>query len=242
MEVEGINVFYGEVQVLFDVSITVSQGELAAIVGPNGSGKTTLLRTIQGLLHPATGEVRFHGQRIDRYPANQLVGLGLASIPEGRHLFPEMSVRENLELGAYTPRARANTAATLELVLAMFPVLRERAQEQAGRLSGGEQQMLAIARGLMSRPQLLLLDDPFAGLAHNVSARFCETLQMINDDGLTILVAGQHVRRLLTIASRAYLIEAGRITMEGTGRAMLESERLRRALLAASITSLTRRP
>jgi len=229
--VENLDVYYGDFQVLWGISMHVHAGEVVAIVGPNGSGKTTLLKTIQGLLHPARGAIYLNGQRIDRFPVNHLVEQGIAMIPEGRLLFPEMSVRENLELGAYPLRARSHTLETLELVYDLFPNLRAKQSQRASALSGGEQQMIAIGRGLMSRPRLLMLDDPFLGLARRIMDHFCNTLAKVNQDGTTILMAGQHVRRLLMICNWAYLLEAGRVVHEGPGQELLESEELRRALL-----------
>lgn len=231
LEVDAIDVHYGDVQALWGVSLRVEAGELVAILGPNGSGKTTLLRAIQGLLRPTPGAIRLRGERIDGWPAYRRVERGLASIPEGRHLFLEMTVRENLELGAYTPRARGGRADTLDLVFALFPTLAGRSNAPARTLSGGQQQMLAIARGLMSQPEILLLDDPFLGLARNVTTRFCETLKKINHGGLTVIVAGQHVRRLLGLADRAYLLEAGRVLLEGPAAALADDPRLQRAVL-----------
>jgi len=225
---------YGDAVVVRDLSLHVHEGEFVALVGPNGAGKTTTLRTIQGLIRPARGEVWLRGERIDDLPPHERVARGLVSIPEGRRLFPHMTVRENLELGAYTHRARETFAESLAMVHTVFPVLRERAGELAGNLSGGQQQTLAIARGLMARPHVLLLDDPLRGLERRVMTRFCEAMQGINDGGLTILVTGQHVRRLLNLARRAYLLEAGQATMEGPGPALLASERLRLALLTGS--------
>lgn len=231
LEVKGIDVFYGDIQTLWGVSLEVHEGEIVSLVGPNGSGKTTLFKTIQGLLHPVSGEIRFLGQRIDRLPPYQLVELGLAYIPEGRRLFTEMSVRENLEVGAYIPQARGRAREALDLAYELFPTLKEKERELAGNLSGGEQQMLAVARGLMSQPKLLLLDDPFLGLARGVAARFCQALRRLNHGGITILVTGQHVQRLLRLAHRAYMLEAGRIVLEGEGEELLHNEHLRGVLL-----------
>lgn len=230
LQVKGIDVFYGNIQALWDITLRVDQGELVAIVGPNGSGKTTILKTIQGLLRPASGEIYFMGQRIDSLPPHSLVDMGLTYIPERRRLFPDMSVQENLEVGAYRPRARAKMAETFELVLDIFPALKDKVKRRAATLSGGEQQMLAVARGLMSRPKLLLLDDPFLGLAPLVIAKFCETIRAISDEGIAILLVGQHVRRILRLAGRAYLLEIGKISMEGAGEELLDEEAVRKAL------------
>ncbi|MBI3075824.1 MAG: ABC transporter ATP-binding protein [Deltaproteobacteria bacterium] len=230
LEVRRIHVAYGPVPVLRDVSLQAQQGEIVGVVGPNGSGKTTLLRTIQGLLRPLAGEIYFLGARVDGRAAYELIDLGVSCIPEGRRLFDDMSVRENLEVGAYAPRARDLVRDNLGRVFTMFPVLEAKADWPAARLSGGEQQMLALARGLMSRPRLLLMDDPFLGLGREVVPRFCEYLKGINHGGVTIVVAGQHVRRILSLASRAYLLEAGQITLEGRGEELLASAHLQAVL------------
>lgn len=231
LEVERISVSYDDVQVLKEVSLQVHPGEFVALVGPNGAGKTTLMRTIMGLLHPRSGAIRLEGRRIDGLPPYEIAAAGVAAIPEGRHLFGEMTVQENLELGAYLPHARTQQAQTVALINRLFPVLSEKASEQAEHLSGGEQQMVAIARGLMSRPRVLLLDDPFLGLARNVIGRFCQALRVVTDQGLTVLATGQHVRRLLRLAHRAYLLDEGRMILEGSGAELLESERVRHTLL-----------
>ncbi len=233
LEVERIDVFYDHVHVLHDVTLHVAPGEMVALVGPNGSGKTTLLRTIQGLLRPADGEIRLAGERIDHLPAYERVMRGIAMIPETRHLFPEMTVEENLELGAYPERARREMRELLDMVYALFPALWEKRHDRVSTLSAGQQQMVVIGRALMSRPRVLLLDDPFVGLSRKVMDRFCETLARINDGGLTVLIAGQHVRRLLRLADRAYLIEQGRVVLEGPGRALLEDPYLQAVLLGS---------
>ena len=230
LQMKGINVFYGKVQALWEVNLQVGKGELVAIVGPNGAGKTTILKTIQGLLRPASGEITFLGERIDGLSPHLLVEKGLTYIPERRRLFPEMNVLENLEVGAYNQRAREKISETFALVFDLFPTLKGKVKRRADTLSGGEQQMLAVARGLMSRPRLLLLDDPFLGLAPLVIARFCETIRAISDEGIAVLLAGQHVRRILRLAARAYLLETGRISLEGAGEEFLEEEAVRKAL------------
>ncbi len=231
LRVRELHVFYGEAQVLDRVSLTVRGGEIVAVVGPNGSGKTTLLRTIQGL-HPArSGEIWLGNDRIEGLPAHAVVARGVTCIPEGRRLFMSMTVRENLEVGAYLPPARERMVKALAEVHALFPVLQAKDRALAATLSGGEQQMLALGRGLMTRPQLLLLDDPFMGLAPRTIADLCHTLRALSDRGIGILIAGQHVRRILTLAGRAYLLEQGRITEHAPGNQLLHSPHLRRALL-----------
>ncbi|RME46606.1 MAG: ABC transporter ATP-binding protein [Chloroflexi bacterium] len=231
LRINQVDVFYGQAHVLRDLSLHVNRGEMVAIVGPNGSGKTTLLRTIQGLMHPADGAIWLEDQRIDRLPAYRLVEEGVALIPEARHLFLDMTVRQNLELGAYTRRARQEMSALLDRVYSLFPVLWEKRDEPACRLSAGQQQMLVIGRGLMAHPKLLLLDDPFLGLARGVTDRFCETLADINHGGVTVLIAGQNVRRLLRLSDRAYLVERGEVVLEGEGDALLEDPHLKEVLL-----------
>jgi len=233
LTVRNLEAGYDGLQVLFGVSLTAHRGEVVAVVGPNGSGKSTLLKAIQGLVTPRGGEIWFCGERIDGLPAHAVVERGVTTIPENRLLFPDMTVRENLEVGGYSRRARPHAAASLEVVCRLFPVLRARASAWADSLSGGEQQMLAVGRGLMARPSLLLLDDPFVGLAPAVTAGFCGTLREVAEEGITILLVGQHVRRILKMAGRAYLLDAGRIVEEGPGPVLLQAPGVRKALLGA---------
>jgi len=231
LRVQDLDVFYGDAQALYQVSLTLQGGEIVAVVGPNGSGKSTLLRTIQGL-HPARqGEIWLGGDRVNGLAAHEVVARGVTLIPEGRRLFLSMTVRENLEIGAYLAAARRRMAEGLTGVHALFPVLRGKAKMQAATLSGGEQQMLALGRGLMAQPTVLLLDDPFMGLAPRTIAGLCDTLRALADQGIGILIVGQHVRRILTLAGRAYLLEQGRITDHAPGTQLLTSLHLRRALL-----------
>ncbi|MDR7554325.1 MAG: ABC transporter ATP-binding protein [Armatimonadota bacterium] len=222
---------YGRLAAVRDVSLTVEAGELVAVVGANGAGKTTTLRVLSGLLRPWGGEVWFDGVRIDGRPAHEIVGRGLGHIPEGRRLFPEMTVRENLEMGAYPRHAKAARRQTLELVFTLFPVLRDRQRQLAGTLSGGEQQMLAIGRGLMGRPRLLLLDEPSIGLAPLMVARIFEVVAAINREGIAVLLVEQNVHHALQLARRAYVLEHGAVVAEGEGRALLQRDELRRACL-----------
>lgn len=231
LDVRDLDVFYGEAQVLHRVSLTVQGGEIVALVGPNGSGKSTLLRTIQGLHRARRGEIRLGGDRIDGLAAHEVVARGVTCIPEGRRLFLGMSVGENLEVGAYLAPARARMAEGLSQVHALFPVLRGKDKLLAASLSGGEQQMLALGRGLMARPALLLLDDPFMGLAPRTIVSLCDTLRTLGRQGIGVLIAGQHVRRILGLAGRAYLLEQGRISAHAPGPELLHSPHLRRALL-----------
>jgi len=231
LDIDRIDVFYGAAHVLRDLTLKVNHGEMVALVGPNGSGKTTLLRTIQGLMHPIGGAIRLAGERIDSLPAYRLVEEGVALIPEARHLFLDMTVHQNLELGAYTRRARQEMPFLLDRVYHLFPALWEKRREPASSLSAGQQQMLVIGRGLMAHPTLLLLDDPFLGLARGVTNRFCETLANINHGGVTVLIAGQNVRRLLRLSDRAYLVECGQVVMEGEGAVLLQDPHLKEVLL-----------
>ncbi|HID86377.1 MAG TPA: ABC transporter ATP-binding protein [Anaerolineae bacterium] len=231
LEVNGINVFYGDIQALWDVSFEVEEGELVVVVGSNGAGKTTTLKTISGLLHPDGGSIAFLGQRIDRASPHHIVELGIAHIPEGRRLFPFMTVLENLEMGAYTRRARAKRRESLGWVFQLFPILEERRDQLAGTLSGGEQQMLAIGRGLMSRPQLLMLDEPSLGLAPRLVLDVFNTVKQINEEGVTVVLVEQNVHHALELADRAYVLENGRITLQGTGRDLLENDYVKEAYL-----------
>ncbi|HEY1721585.1 MAG TPA: ABC transporter ATP-binding protein [Magnetospirillaceae bacterium] len=207
---------YGEIQVLHGVSITVRKGSITALLGSNGAGKTTLMRTIAGVLMHTAGTLLFAGNPMDRTGPDQRVAAGMALVPEGRLVFPDLSVEENLLLGAYTPRARKGRAARFEKMYAMFPKLRERRRQSAGALSGGEQQMLALARGMMSEPSLLLLDEPSLGLAPQVAAQMFDTIKTIRDDGHSILIVEQDLMGTLNIADYGYVMENGRITVEGS--------------------------
>ena len=231
LTLDAVSVSYGEVQALCDISLDVQQGEIIALVGSNGAGKTTTLKTISGLLHPSSGNIQFEGKPIERLSAHEIVALGIAHIPEGRRLWANMTVRENLEMGAYTQRARAVRTQTTIEVLRMFPRLAERPQQLAGTLSGGEQQMLAIARGLLSRPKLLMLDEPSLGLAPVLVKEVFSAVQRINQDGVTILLVEQNTHVALSIAARAYVLETGRVAMTGSGAALLNDARVKEAYL-----------
>lgn len=231
LELEGVDVFYGDLQALHGVSLTVGSGEIVTLVGGNGAGKTTALRTISGLLRPRRGAIRFDGRPLDRLPPDRIVEAGVVQVPEGRKLFPTLTVRENLELGAYSGRARPTRAETLESVMARFPILRERAGQRAGSLSGGEQQMCVIARALMARPSLLMLDEPSLGLAPMVVQEIFRIIREINAQGVTVLLVEQNVRQALGASRRGYVLENGRIILSGTGQELLESERMLKAYL-----------
>jgi branched-chain amino acid transport system ATP-binding protein len=231
LSVLNINVFYGEVQALWDVSFEVEQGEICTLIGSNGAGKTTSIKTISGLLQPADGAITFAGERTEGLAAHRIVERGIAQVPEGRRLWPEMTVNENLELGAYTKKARAKRADTLRRVYEIFPQLAERRGQAAGTLSGGEQQMCAIGRGLMSLPRLLMLDEPSLGLAPLLVAEVFRIVHEINQTGVTVLLVEQNVRHTLELATRAYVLESGRIALSGTGRELLNNPQVQEAYL-----------
>jgi branched-chain amino acid transport system ATP-binding protein len=232
LTVEGLSAGYDGAVVLHEASLVVGPGEFVTLLGGNGAGKTTLLRAVTGLVRPRRGAIRLEGRRIDGLPPYRIAALGVAAVPEGRRLFGELSVRENLLLGAYQPAARERADETLAIVERLFAVLRERRAQPAASLSGGEQQMVAIGRGLMARPRLLVLDDPFLGLTGSVVAEVDGVLRrLVRNEGLTVLAAGQHVRRLLRLADRAYLLESGRIVLEGRGEALAVHPRVQRTLL-----------
>ncbi len=232
LSVRDVTVGYDERVVLARVSLDVPAGRFTALVGPNGAGKSTLLRAIAGVLPIAGGAIALDGLRVDGRPAWEVAARGIVLVPERHRFFAPLSVRENLELGACLPRARSAQDETLRTVLSIFPALAGRQGTAAGNLSGGEQQMLALGRGLMARPSFLCLDDPFLGLASPVTRRFCDGLREISSDGITVLAAGQHVRRLLRLADRAYLLDEGRIVLAGTGAELLRDDRLRRTLMS----------
>jgi branched-chain amino acid transport system ATP-binding protein len=231
IEVDKINVSYGRVQVLWRLSFKVEKRGITALIGPNGAGKTTTVLTIAGLLHPTSGAIRFLGKRIDRWPPYRVVDSGIALIPERRELFPRMTVLENLLLGAYTKRAREKLDDTLEWVYQVFPILKEREKQLAGTLSGGEQQMLAIGRGLMSRPSTLMLDEPSLGLAPMLVLKIFNVIQGLRDEGLTILLVEQNVYHALRMAEKGYILERGKVVLEGGGRELLENEYVKKAYL-----------
>jgi len=231
LRVSGINVSYGGAHVLWDVSLDVAEGETVTVVGSNGAGKSTLLKTISGLVRPTTGEMTFRGQRIDGLPPYRIVEMGIAHIPEGRKLFPQLTVLENLWLGAYTKRAHEKKNETLEQVFKRFPMLRERQKQLACTLSGGEQQMLAIARGLMSQPELLVLDEPSLGLAPKLVMQVFDSIREIKQTGVEVLLVEQNVRHALELADRAYVLETGRVTLEGSCRELVNDEHVKKAYL-----------
>ena len=220
---------YGAFTALWDVSLRVEAGEAVAVVGPNGAGKTTLLRAISGLIAPRAGSVVFEGAELAGHPAYDIVAHGIAHVPEGRRLFPQLTVAENLKMGAYLPSARARFRESLERVYGLFPALAERHRQRAGSLSGGEQQMLAVGRALMSRPKLILLDEPSMGLAPVLVLRLFDLIRRVREEGYTILVVEQNVRQVLKLVDRAYLLEVGRIKMEGRAADLAEQDFVRKA-------------
>jgi branched-chain amino acid transport system ATP-binding protein len=230
LDVRDLRVRYGSIEAVKGLTFSVAPGEIVCLIGANGAGKTTTLRTLSGLLRPAGGEVHYAGQRIDRLPAHAIVNAGLAHVPEGRRVFPFMSVRENLDMGAFT-RRDAGLAADLERVFELFPILRDRARQAAGTLSGGEQQMLAMGRALMARPQLLLLDEPSMGLAPIVVQRIFAIVREISRDGTTILLVEQNAAAALRLADRGYVLETGRIVLADAAAALLADEQVRKTYL-----------
>ena len=231
LEVNNLNVFYGKSQALDDVSLKVNEREIVALVGSNGAGKTTLLNTISGLLHPASGSVEFLDQKIDRLAPHKVMQLGICQIPEGRKLFSDMTVRENLEMGAYSSKAWKRRTETLERVYQLFPVLKERRKQSAKKLSGGERQMVAIGRGLMSSPRLCMFDEPSYGLAPKLFSEVLETIMHLREQGITIFMVEQNVRNTLEVADRAYVLENGRIVLEGKGKDLLQDDMVRKSYL-----------
>ena len=231
LHVEQLDVFYGDVQALDSVSLDVDDGAIVAIVGANGAGKTTLIRALAGMNRSAGGRVVFRGENILGWPSHRICNLGIGQVAEGRQIFPTLTVDENLDIGAMLPRARASRAENRERVLALFPVLAERVRQPAGTLSGGEQQMLAIARCLMGAPQLIMFDEPSLGLAPAIVHRLLDTIRDLNRHGVTCLLVEQNVALSLKLASRAYVLENGRVTLSGAGAELLADDRVRTAYL-----------
>ena len=231
LEIRGVDQYYGDLQVLHSLSMDVRDGEIVALVGPNAAGKSTTINMISGLITPRHGQIFFEGQRIDTLPPDQVVALGIVQIPEGRGLFPFMTVEENLDLGSYVRKARRSKTETMTRVLNLLPVLKERRTQMAGSLSGGEQQMLAIGRGLMAQPKLLMLDEPSLGLAPLMVQQCFEIVKEVHAQGTTVLLVEQNVHHALALADRGYVLENGRIVMSGTGADLLADPNLRKAYL-----------
>jgi branched-chain amino acid transport system ATP-binding protein len=231
LEIERLNVAYGDIQVLWDVSLAVEKGEVVAIVGSNGMGKTTIVRTVSGLVQPKSGSIRFAGEELGGKPCHRILAAGISHAPEGRQLFRDMTVYENLEMGAFGRTARERLADSLERVFSWFPKLRERRSQLAGTLSGGEQQMLAIARSYMSLPKLIMLDEPSLGLAPNIVDQILQVVRDLAGGGMTVMLVEQDVRKALKVSDRAYVIENGIVGMEGMAAELMDNDRVRKAYL-----------
>ena len=232
LKVEGLNVYYGSIHAIKGVSFEVNQGEIVTMIGANGAGKSTTMNTVAGLLKPKSGSITFEGHDITSTPASKVVSLGLALCPEGRRVFQQMSVRENLEMGGYT-RPAGELAASLDQVFEQFPRLKERQRQIAGTLSGGEQQMLAMARALMSKPRLLMLDEPSMGLAPIMVEQIFDIIRALHKSGTTILLVEQNAQMALSVANRAYVLETGKISMSGDAQELLHNDAVRKAYLGA---------
>ena len=231
LEVKNIQVAYGKIIAVKDVSVTVEKGEIVTLIGSNGAGKSTTLRTISGLIKPKSGEISFNGQRIDGMPGHEIVAMGICHSPEGRRIFPRMTVKENLELGAFLRNNKAEVAADMERVLDLFPRLKERIKQTAGTMSGGEQQMLAVSRALMGDPKLLLLDEPSMGLAPVLVELIFDTIVKIRKQGITILLIEQNATAALEVADRAYVLESGKVKMSGSAKELSSDDKVTKAYL-----------
>ena len=231
LNIENIDVNYGAIRALLQVSLEVNEGEIVALVGANGAGKSTTLRSISGLVRPQTGKIYFEGKEIQKYPPHKVVGIGISQVPEGRRVFPLMTVLENLELGAFSRKGKSEVKEDINNIFLKFPRLEERKQQLAGTLSGGEQQMLAIGRALMSRPKLLLMDEPSMGLAPMLVQEIFNIVKEINQTGTTILLVEQNARMALSIAHRAYVLETGSLVMSGNAKELAENEAVQKAYL-----------
>ncbi len=231
LKVDGINVYYGNIHALHDVSFSVNEGEIVTLIGANGAGKTTILKTVSGIMQPKSGTISFGNENISKMSANSIVKVGISQVPEGRRIFANLTVKENLEMGAYTRKDKANVRDDYEVVFSRFPRLKERIRQVAGTLSGGEQQMLAMGRALMARPKLLLMDEPSMGLAPLFVKEIFAIIKDINKSGTTVLLVEQNANMALSIANRAYVIETGRITLSGSAAELAKSEDVRKAYL-----------
>ncbi len=231
LKIENIDVAYGDVQVLFDISLDVEEGEVVSIIGANGAGKSTTLKTVSGLLHPTKGKIIFNNEEIEKYPPETIVEKGIIHVPEGRRLFPLMTVRENLEIGAYNSRAYEKEEETMKHVLELFPKLEERSRQLAGTLSGGERQMVAIGRGLMANPKILMMDEPSLGLAPILVKEIISAVEEIAKEGTTIILVEQNVHTALKISDRAYVLEQGQIVASGDAKELMVDPEVQRAFL-----------
>lgn len=233
LSVTNLNVFYGDAQALWDINFKVHEGEVFSIIGSNGAGKSTILKALSGLMHPSSGQIEFMGSRIDGKSPMEMVDIGISLVPEGRGLFSTLTVMENLELGAFTKRARPIMQKTLEQMANVFPIIRTRPNQLAGKMSGGEQQMVAIARALMSKPKLLILDEPSLGLAPIIVKGMFEIIAILKEQGATILLVEQNIHQALRIADHACVIKTGRITMIGTGQELLADPEIHKAYMGS---------
>lgn len=231
LKISGVNAFYGNIQALWDVSIEVGEGEIVTLIGANGAGKSTTLMSISGVVHPRSGSITFKGQSIHKLPPDKIVRLGISQSPEGRLIFPDMTVMENLELGAYLRGDKSGIKRDLDYAFGLFPILGKRAGQLGGTLSGGEQQMLAISRALMARPSLLLLDEPSLGLAPIIIKQIFDIIRTVNESGTTVFLVEQNANQALKIANRGYVMETGRITLEGSSESLLSNADVRKAYL-----------
>lgn len=231
LRVENIDVFYGDLQVLWDVSFEVKSGETVALVGANGAGKSTIIKTISGLNRPVSGSISFQDQSLDQTPAHRIIEHGIAHVPEGRRLFTEMTVRENLIMGSLSPEAKAKREETMEWVFGLFPRLKEREKQTTGTLSGGEQQMVAVGRGLMALPKLIMFDEPSLGLAPILVAEIFKIIERIRAEGVTVLIVEQNTKQTLEVCDRGYVLENGRIVLSDTGKALLNNDHVKQAYL-----------
>ena len=231
LRIEKLNFSYGDLKVLWDIDLEVREGEIVTVVGANGAGKSTILRNVSRLVKPGSGTVRFGETELNRLQPHEVVGLGIVQVPEARRIFPEMTVVENLRMGSYLPATRADRARNMERCFELFPRLKERARQLGGTMSGGEQQMLAIARGLMANPKVLLLDEPSLGLSPLFVKNIFGIIKQINQQGTTILLVEQNVYQSLRISNRAYVIETGRVVLSGTGQELLENAHVKKAFL-----------
>ncbi len=231
LQVENLQVFYGVIQAIKGISFEVNEGEIVALIGANGAGKTTILHTVTGLVPAKAGHIQFEGKDLLKTPSHKIVGMGMAHVPEGRRIFQELSVYENLQLGAFTRRDKSEIADTLKMVYQRFPRLEERKKQIAGTLSGGEQQMLAIGRALMSKPRIILMDEPSMGLSPLFVSEIFDIIQEINKAGTTVLIVEQNAKKVLSIASRAYVLETGKIILSGEAQSLMNDDSVKRAYL-----------
>jgi branched-chain amino acid transport system ATP-binding protein len=231
LSIENLHVYYGGIHALKGISLEVDEGQIVTLIGANGAGKSTTLRAISGIVRPQEGQITFENQDMTRFPAYEIVEQGIAMVPEGRRVFPDLTVLENLLLGAHTRRDPAGVQKDLEWICQLFPILEERASQSAGTLSGGEQQMLAVGRALMSRPRLLLMDEPSLGLAPNLVKEVFRTIRQLHDEGTTILLVEQNARAALRIADYGYILETGEIVLQGTGKELAHNDDVRKAYL-----------